>query len=153
MTEIYFLKVVEAWSPISRCQHSWSLDRALLVAYRWPSISLCLKITSFFVHWWRERKKSLVSHPFCMFVCILKNFVKNLLKYSWFIMLISTVEQSDSAIHTYIYVYIYIYIYIYISFFIIFSHYGLSQDIEYSSLCFIGGQCCLSILNLIVCTF
>ena len=47
MTEIYFLKILEAGSPRSRCQHSWSLDRALFLAYRWPLISLCLKITSF----------------------------------------------------------------------------------------------------------
>ena len=50
------------------------------------------------------------------------------------------VEQSDSVINIYI-----IYIYIYIL-----SHYGLSQDIEYSSLCYTVGPC-LSILYVIVC--
>ena len=30
-------------------------------------------------------------------------------------------------------------------------HYGLSQDIEYSSLCYTVGPCCLSILYIIVC--
>ena len=37
------------------------------------------------------------------------------------------------------------YTYIYILFYILF-HYGLSQDIEYRSLCYIVGPCCLSIL-------
>ena len=36
-------------------------------------------------------------------------------------------------------------LYIYILF-----HYGLSQDTEYSSLCYTVGPCCLSILNVIV---
>ena len=35
------------------------------------------------------------------------------------------------------------------SFFNIPFHYGLSQDIEYSSLCYTEGPCCLSILNII----
>ena len=30
-------------------------------------------------------------------------------------------------------------------------HYGLSQDIQYSSLCYTVGPCCLSILYIIVC--
>ena len=34
-------------------------------------------------------------------------------------------------------------------FFHILFHYGLSQDIEYSSLCYTVGPCCLSILNVI----
>ena len=43
-----------------------------------------------------------------------------------------------------------LYIYIYILFYILF-HYGLSQNIEYSSLCYTVGLCCLSILYTIVC--
>ena len=43
-----------------------------------------------------------------------------------------------------------IYTYIYILFHILF-HYGLSQDIEYSSLCYTVGPCCSSILYIIVC--
>ena len=35
----------------------------------------------------------------------------------------------------------------------IFFHHGLSQDIEYSSLCYRAGPCCLSILNVIVCIY
>ena len=40
-----------------------------------------------------------------------------------------------------------IYVYIYIFFF----YYGLSQDIESSSLCYTVGPCCLSILYIIGC--
>ena len=36
-------------------------------------------------------------------------------------------------------------------FFHILFYYGLSQDIEYSSLCYAVGPCCLSIPNVIVC--
>ena len=45
--------------------------------------------------------------------------------------LISAVQQSDSVIQ-----------YIYVPFYIRF-HYGLSQDIKYSSLCYTVGPCCL----------
>ena len=41
-------------------------------------------------------------------------------------------------------------IYFFINYFFlkrILFHYGLSQDIEYSSLCYMVGPCCLSILN------
>ena len=51
---------------------------------------------------------------------------------------ISAVQQSDSVIR------------IYILFKILF-HYGLSQDIEYSSLGYTIGPCCLSILYIVVC--
>ena len=71
---------------------------------------------------------------------------------------ISVVNQSDSVIYTWkIHVYIHIYenIYTYIynthSFSILF-HDGLSQDIEYSSLCYTVKHC-LSILYIIVCIF
>ena len=43
-----------------------------------------------------------------------------------------------------------LYIYIYILVYILF-HCGLLQDIEYSSLCYAVGPCCLSILYTIVC--
>ena len=42
--------------------------------------------------------------------------------------------------------YIYIYIYIYVQKFHIIFHYGSSQDIEYSFLCYTVGPYCLSIL-------
>ena len=63
---------------------------------------------------------------------------KILLKYSWFTMLglISAEQKRDSVIHKYI-------------FFSYFFHYGLSQDIEYSSLCCTVGPCCSSILYII----
>ena len=54
--------------------------------------------------------------------------------------LVTGVQQSDSVIH----------IYIHIPFQILF-HYRLLQDIEYSSLCYIVGPCCLSILHLVAC--
>ena len=46
---------------------------------------------------------------------------------------ISAVDQSDSVICVYSF------------------HYGLPQDIEYCSLCYTVGLCCLSILYIIVC--
>ena len=42
-------------------------------------------------------------------------------------------------------------LYICIFLFHILFHYGLSQDIEYSFLCYTVGPCCLSILYIIVC--
>ena len=47
-------------------------------------------------------------------------------------------------------IYIYKYIHTHILFYILF-HYGLSQDIDYSSLCYTVGPCCLSILYIIAC--
>ena len=59
---------------------------------------------------------------------------KNLLKYGWFtVLLVSSIQQSDSIIHTY---------YIYICLF----HYRLLQDIKYGSLCYTVGPCCLCFL-------
>ena len=55
--------------------------------------------------------------------------------------LISAGQKSDSVIYI-VYVYVYIYIYVYTCIFFLF-HYGLSQDIEYSFLCYTGGPCCL----------
>ena len=54
-------------------------------------------------------------------------------------MLVSDVQQSDSVI-----------VYIYILFQILF-HYRLLQDIEYRSLCYTVGPCCLCILYIVVC--
>ena len=53
------------------------------------------------------------------------------------VVLVSGVQQSDSVIH------------IHILFHVVFR-YGLSQDTEYSSLCYTGGPCFLSILYIIV---
>ena len=52
--------------------------------------------------------------------------------------LLSAVQQSDSVIHLHILFYI-------------LRHYGLSQDVEYSSLCSKVGPCCFSIFYIIVC--
>ena len=51
------------------------------------------------------------------------------------VVLIYAVQQSDTDTHIYV-------------LFHILSHYGLSQDIQYSSLCYTVGPCCLSILSL-----
>ena len=66
---------------------------------------------------------------------LLKKYI--LLKYSWLI--ISSVHQSDSVIHIYKY-----------NFFHFLSHCGLSQDSEYSSLCYPVGPC-LCFLYVMVC--
>ena len=65
------------------------------------------------------------------------------LKYSLFVGLISA---HSKAMHLYMYVCAYIY-----TFFHVVFHYGLSQYIEYSSLCYIVRPCCLPILYIIVC--
>ena len=61
-------------------------------------------------------------------------------------LLISAVQKSDSVIHIDIYVYIYIY-----TLFFIFFSIMVSQDIEYSSLCYTVGPYCLFILYIKVC--
>ena len=63
----------------------------------------------------------------------LKNVI--LLKCSWFTMLCSFLLYSKG-----------LQLYVYIHSFCILLHYGLSQDIEYSSLCYPVRPCCLSIL-------
>ena len=68
----------------------------------------------------------------------LKNFIEVQLIYN---VLISTIQQSDS----------YIYIYIHTLFFIFLFHYGLSQDVEYSSQCYTVGPCFLPILYITLC--
>ena len=66
-----------------------------------------------------------------------------LLKYTWFTVLWSFLLYRKV---------VQLYIHIYILFHVLF-HYGLSQDIEYSSLCHTVGPCCLSILYMIVCNW
>ena len=56
---------------------------------------------------------------------------------------------THTCMYVYICIWIYIYIYIYVLFQILF-HYRLLQDIEYSSLCYIVGPCCLSLLCTVV---
>ena len=70
--------------------------------------------------------------------CTLEFFFLNLFKIevqlTYNVVLISAIQQSDSVI--------------YILFFLtnILFHYGLSQDTENSSVCYIAGPCCLSVL-------
>ena len=52
-------------------------------------------------------------------------------------------------IYIYVCVCVYTHIYVYILYKIIF-HYDLSQYVEYSSLCYIVGLCCLCVLYIIV---
>ena len=70
----------------------------------------------------------------CLFVC--------LSKYSSFTVLCQSLLYSRvTQFYTYIH-----------SFFNILFYYGLSWEIGYSSLCSTVGPCCLSILNVIVCS-
>ena len=66
------------------------------------------------------------------------------LKCNWLntVVLIFAVQQCDCYMHIYIYIYIYSYSYSF--------PYGLSQDVEYSSLCYTVGPC-WPILHIIVC--
>jgi len=64
-------------------------------------------------------------------------------------MLLSAVQQRGYVMYIYIAsllysIYICIYTYIYLLFIILFHH-GLSQDIEYGSLCYTVGPCCYCI--------
>ena len=62
-------------------------------------------------------------------------FIKVELIYNY--VLISAIQQSDLVAHMY-------------TLFFTF-HYGLSLDIEYSSLCYTVGPCFLSVLYIVVC--
>ena len=66
-------------------------------------------------------------------VFILLNFIKVQLIYN---VLIFVIWQNDSVIYIYTHKYLYIY------YFHIIFHYGLSQDIEYCSLCYTIRPCC-----------
>ena len=73
------------------------------------------------------------------FIVLFLNLYCCILVYN--VVFIYAIQQSDSVIYC---------IHIYILFHIL-LHDGLSQDIEYSSLCCTVGLCCLSIMNIIVC--
>ena len=80
---------------------------------------------------------------FVLYVIVLKQFFLIEVQLIYNVLSVSGVQQSDSVIHIYIYIYMY-------SFSDLF-HYRLLKDIEYSSLCFTVGPCCLSILYTVVC--
>ena len=61
------------------------------------------------------------------------------------VVLVSGAQKSDSVIYKYIYTHKHIYVYI------MYIHIFSLQDIEYSSLCYTVGPCCLSILYEAVC--
>ena len=78
-----------------------------------------------------------IKLPFFSYIFFNFFLVKVQLIYS--VVLISAVQQSDSVI------------FVYTFFFNVLFRYGLSQDIEYSFLCYTLGPCFLSILNVMVC--
>ena len=58
--------------------------------------------------------------------------------------------RYTAKLFIYIFIFhLYVYIYIY-SFFYILFHYSLLQDIEYSSLCYTVGSCCLPVLYIVM---
>ena len=89
--------------------------------------------TAIIIHNRLSKIKLLIFSVYCIEVQWIYNIV-----------IIPAVQESDALIHIYI-----LYIYVYIPFHIIF-HYSLSQDIEYSSLCYTVGSFCLSILYILV---
>ena len=89
--------------------------------------------------WVKGRNRELFKF-FYLYISFL-SFLKILLKCSFFLQCCVNFFYTAKWLR---------YRYIYILFHILF-HYGLSQDIEYSSLCYTVGPCCLSILYIIVC--
>ena len=94
--------------------------------------SLTRYATTEFLNLFYKKKKSLSletseNDTFTIFKFI---FIDILWIYN--VLLISTVQQNDSVIH------------VYLLFFYILFHFGLSQDTEYSSLCYMVGPCCSS---------
>ena len=71
-------------------------------------------------------------------------FIELWLNYN--VALITIVQQSDAVIYIYIYTHAHILFHIYFP-------YSLSQDIEYSSLCYIVRPCYLSILYIPICIY
>ena len=63
-------------------------------------------------------------------------------------MLVSGAQQSDVCVCVCVCVCVSVYIYIRLH---VLFYYGLPQDIEYSSLCYIVGPCYLSVLYIVVC--
>ena len=62
-------------------------------------------------------------------------------------MLVSVVQQSDSVVCVSIYTHTHIYTHIY-TLLQVLSHYSLLWDIEYSSLCYTVGPCCVPVLSI-----
>ena len=80
----------------------------------------------------------------CLGPFILFYYIEVQLMYN--VVLVSGVQHSDSVL----YIYICIYVYIYILFQTLFP-YKLLQNIEYSSLRYTVGPCCVSVLYIVVC--
>ena len=73
---------------------------------------------------------------------LLTTFFSFLLRYSWFTVLYWFLLYSKV-----------IQLYMYIHYFYTLPHYGLSLDIEYSSLCYTVGPCCSSMRYTLVCIY
>ena len=87
----------------------------------WRHSLLCL-VSTVAIEW---SKAILITIPLCVSFFLI-------VQLTYTVVLISAIQQSDSVLHMYIH-----------SFFYILLHYGLSQNIEYSSLCFTVGPCYL----------
>ena len=103
-------------------------------AQEWIPYLLHLQLRRWTLNCWATRK------TLCIHMYIYIYFIDVWLIYN--VVLISIRQQSDSVIYVHTYIYI---------LFHMFSYYDLSQDVEYSSLCYTGGSCCVSILYIIVC--
>ena len=112
----------------------------------------CRGLTFFFFSSQAEEKWAKLGHQGTYFHKILLHTFLFVLSLIWIygIGLISAVQQIDAVILAYIYIYMCVCVFVYILFHV-FSHYGLSQDTEYNSLCCTLGPSCLSILYKIVC--
>ena len=132
LIEIYFLPVPEARRSRSEYKHGWVLMSTLFQACRFLAFSLCACINfPWYVLMERGRERFLL--PFFFFFLIGVELFYN-------VVLVFTVQESESAICIHI-----------SPLFQILFHYRLLQDIEYSSLCYTVGPCCLSILCIGVC--
>ena len=109
-----------------------------------PSTVYC-KHSSFVIEWsWHPCQKSLTMYAYfwillhcsiCLTLCQ-SHTVFCFFNWSMLIYNVLLITLYSKVIQLYIYIY----------FLNILFHYGLSQDIEYSSLCYTVGPCCLSIL-------
>ena len=112
----------------------------------------CRGLTFFFFSSQAEEKWAKLGHQGTYFHKVLLHTFLFVLSLIWIygIGLISAVQQIDAVILAYIYIYMCVCVFVYILFHV-FSHYGLSQDTEYNSLCYTLVPSCLSILYKIVC--
>ena len=137
--------------PFPNLLDKWKFQNGVscLAEMTWPKVRDCSLMWLWHRRWGQEWKSTGYVESILF---LKKNYL--LLKSSWITMLCqlllyNKVTQLYVYIHTYIYIYILIHIYIhtYLLFHILF-HYGLSQNIEYSSLCYQVGSRCLLVAQL-----